>query len=100
MNTAVATILTSLRNEPDEWSVRKHTLYHTRKGLELWRSNGWVFVSVWKIPGSNEEHNIFSLWEKFRIYRAMQKIVKAHAAYERAEINCEIVALFREGATP
>ena len=97
MSTAVNAILASLRNDPDEWIVREFTLYHARTGLELWRSNGRFFVSIWKMPGSNEKRCIFSFWEKCHIYRAMQKIVNARAVLERADLERKIVALFSGG---
>jgi hypothetical protein len=67
MSKLAETLLEKLEHSED-WTIGEYTAKHNPSGLELWIANGFWFVNV-----RNTRINLFSPWDKFRLFRAVER---------------------------
>lgn len=58
----------SLKNEPEDWSFGDYTAENKKWMIEVWTSNGWNFISVYR-PAKIK----FSLIQRFKLGKAIQE---------------------------
>ena len=68
----IAKLVSSLQNNPGEWTLGDFTINHTPSGIELWQSNGWQYCGV--LRPVEMKQSVLSIFQRRRLWKAMQSI--------------------------